>query len=96
MGTYSMPGNKKPGGSGNETGANLPPSLTGWVASLEDINWAQLGQNLDAEKGKRAKKKRIRKKMREGEKVLYGEDQFLGNKREKRQYEREMNKANKP
>ena len=62
MGSYSMPGNKKPGGSGNQTGANLPPSLAGWTASIEDVNWAQLRQNLDAEQEESPEKKRIREK----------------------------------
>ena len=90
MGTYSMPGNKKPGGSGNETGADLPPGLTGWTDDLQNIDWAQMQKNIKGEteerKEKRQKKRRIRKKMEEGEKVLYGDH----SKKEIRQYERGM------
>jgi len=47
-----MVGNKTPGSSANETGTGLPPSLTGWVDSLSDINWTQIGKNLKTEYAK--------------------------------------------
>ena len=47
--SYRMNGGKTPGSSANETGTGLPPSLTGWVDDLSDINWAQLGANLKSE-----------------------------------------------
>ena len=51
--SYRMDGGKTPGSSANETGTGLPPSLIGWVDSLSDINWAQLGKNLQAEASER-------------------------------------------
>ena len=62
MGTYRMTGNKTPGSSANETGTGLPPSLTGWVDSLSDVNWMQLGKNLKEEWGK-GKEKREEKRI---------------------------------
>ena len=57
MGTYRMVGNKTPGSSANQTGANLPPSLIGWVDELDDINWSQIGRNLETESEQRREKR---------------------------------------
>jgi len=59
--SYSMNGGKSPGSSGNQTGTGLPPSLVSWVDDLENINWAQIGKNLKAE---RAKSKAAREERR--------------------------------
>ena len=65
MGTYRMVGNKAPGQSANETGSDLPPSLTSWsqdgALQANMDNFAK-GLVLHAEEGK--EKKEIRQKKR--------------------------------
>ena len=61
MGVYRLAGNKTPGSSANETGANLPPSLLGWLDKADDIDWSNVSQNVKDENQKRKKKKRWRK-----------------------------------
>ena len=57
MGIYRLAGNKTPGSSANETGANLPPSLLGWLDKADDIDWSNVSQNVKDD----FKKRRFRK-----------------------------------
>jgi len=61
--SYRMDGGKTPGSSANETGTGLPPSLTGWVEDLSNINWAQVGKNLKAESTERKERREKRKSL---------------------------------
>lgn len=59
-----MNGAKAPGSSGNETGTGLPPSLTGWVDDLDNINYANVSANLKSEAADRQENKQERQKKR--------------------------------
>ena len=59
MGTYRMVGNKAPGQSANETGSDLPPSLTSW--SQDGALQANMDNFAKSLVGNAQKKRRFKK-----------------------------------